>query len=79
MEGCHFLHSRRRDLELIIQLPDGLLQACLGQLLMESFTAFEPVPVNLSILTRGTLSAIALGDNQHFPEIDVNKQTNTYS
>ena len=68
MEGCHFLHSRRRDLELIIQLPDGLLQACLGQLLMESFTAFEPVPVNLSILTRGTLSAIALGDNQHFPE-----------
>ena len=50
MEGCHFLHSRRRDLELIIQLPDGLLQACLGQLLMESFTAFEPVPVNLSIL-----------------------------
>jgi len=37
-------------LELIIQLPDGLLQACLGQLLMESFTAFEPVPVNLSIL-----------------------------
>jgi len=52
MEGCRFLHSRRRDLELIIQLPDGLLQACLGQLLLASFTAFEPVPVNLSILPR---------------------------